>query len=77
MAILAGAGFTAEELGRWSLRLSFRSWVERMRTPEPTAVQIRALFDHAPASAREALAIEADGTFTSAVALLKGEKVMG
>jgi SAM-dependent methyltransferase len=77
LAILAGAGFAAEELGKWPLHLSFRSWVERMRTPEPTAVQIRALFDHAPASAREALAIEADGTFTSAVALLKGEKVMG
>jgi ubiquinone/menaquinone biosynthesis C-methylase UbiE len=77
MIMLNEAGFAAEELGRWPLRLEFRSWVERMRTPEATAAQIQALFERAPASAREALAIEADGTFTCPVALFRGDRVMG
>lgn len=74
LAMLEEAGFTAEDLGRWPLRLPFASWTERMRTPAPTALQIRALFDAAPASTREILAIETDGTFTCPVALLKGDK---
>jgi ubiquinone/menaquinone biosynthesis C-methylase UbiE len=72
IAMLEDAGFAPEELGQWPLRLPFASWTERMRTPEATAVQIRALFEAAPASVREALAIEADGTFTCPVTLVRG-----
>jgi SAM-dependent methyltransferase len=72
VAMLEDAGFAAEALGQWPLRLPFASWTARMRTPEPTAVQIQALFEAAPASVREALAIEADGTFTCPVALVRG-----
>ncbi len=72
IAMLEDAGFAPEELGQWPLRLPFASWTERMRTPEATAVQIRALFEAAPASVREALAIVADGTFTCPVALMRG-----
>jgi hypothetical protein len=43
-----------------------------MRTPAPTAEQIQALFAAAPASVREILHVEADGTFTPSVALLRG-----
>lgn len=71
-AMLVGAGFEVEDLGRFPLRLEFASWTERMRTPEATAAQIRSLFAAAPASVREALAIEEDGTFTCPVALLRG-----
>lgn len=76
IAMLAAAEFAVEDLGRFPLRLEFASWTARMRTPEAAAAQIRALFAAAPASVREALAIEADGTFTCPVALLRG-RVMG
>jgi ubiquinone/menaquinone biosynthesis C-methylase UbiE len=76
IAMLEAAGFAVEDAGRWPLRLPFASWVERMRTPTAAAAQIVALFEAAPSSVREALAIEADGTFTCPVALLRG-RVMG
>jgi SAM-dependent methyltransferase len=76
VAMLEDAGLAPEDLGRWPLRLQFDSWTARMRTPAPTALQIRALFDAAPASVREILAIEEDGTFTCPVALLKGNKAI-
>lgn len=71
-AILEAAGFISEEIGQWPLRLQFASWTERMRTPDPAAAQIRFLFAGAPASVRDALQIEDDGTFTCPVALLRG-----
>jgi ubiquinone/menaquinone biosynthesis C-methylase UbiE len=71
-AMLAAAGLTVEELGQWPLRLSFASWVERMRTPSSIASAIQELFARAPASARETLHVESDGTFTCPVALLRG-----
>ncbi len=77
LAMLEGAGFAADDVGRWPLRLEFAPWTERMQTPEAAADQILALFEGAPASVREALQIEADGTFTCPVALLVGDGVMG
>jgi SAM-dependent methyltransferase len=74
VAMLGTAGFAVEDLGRFPLRLSFGSWIERMRTPELAASQIRALFAAAPASVREMLRIEDDGTFTVPVALLRGRQ---
>jgi hypothetical protein len=70
--MLETAGFAVADLGRFPLRLEFASWTERMRTPAPTAEQIQALFAAAPASLREILHVEADGTFTPSVALLRG-----
>jgi ubiquinone/menaquinone biosynthesis C-methylase UbiE len=72
LAMLETAGFAVADLGRFPLRLEFASWTERMRTPAPTAEQIQALFAAAPASVREILHVEADGTFTPSVALLRG-----
>jgi hypothetical protein len=72
--MLEAAGFAVEELGQWPLRLSFRSWLERMQTPEGVGKQIRALFTAAPASVREALRVEEDGTFTVPVVLLQGRR---
>ena len=71
-AMLEEAGFVADDLGRFPLRLEFASWTERMRTPAPVAAQIRALFAAAPATVRETLRVEDDGTFTVPVALLRG-----
>ena len=71
-AMLEAAGFVAEVLGLFPLRLQFASWTERMRTPEPAAAQIRALFAGAPESVRDALMIEDDGTFTCPVVLMRG-----
>lgn len=71
-AMLEGAGFAVEEMGQYPLRLPFASWTERMRTPEPAAAQILALFAGAPESVRNALWLEEDGTFTCPVALLRG-----
>jgi ubiquinone/menaquinone biosynthesis C-methylase UbiE len=72
--MLEAAGFAVEELRQWPLRLSFRSWLERMQTPEAVGKQIRALFTAAPASVREALRVEEDGTFTVPVVLLQGRR---
>lgn len=71
-ALFAGAGFEAETLGRWTLRLEFDAWVARMRTPELAVAQIRALLDGAPAEVRTALAVEPDHSFSVEVALLRG-----
>jgi ubiquinone/menaquinone biosynthesis C-methylase UbiE len=66
------ADLSFEELGTWPLRLEFESWVTRMETPAPAVAQIRALFDAAPAEVRAALRIEADNTFSSPMALMRG-----
>jgi ubiquinone/menaquinone biosynthesis C-methylase UbiE len=73
-AMLVEAGFIAEDLGRFPLRLEFALWTERMRTPPEVAAQIRALFAAAPATVRDVLQIEDDGTFTAPVALLRGRR---
>ncbi len=69
--MLGAAGLAVEELGSFPLRLEFGWWVTRMRTPPVAVAGIRALLDAAPASVREALRLEADGTFTAPVALLR------
>lgn len=73
-AMLAAAGFSAELLGTWPLRLDFGSWVARMQTPAPAVAQIRALIDGAPREVRDGLAVEGDDAFSFLVptALLRG-----
>lgn len=77
IAMLEAAGFAGVAASLWPVRVDFAAWTGRMQTPAAAAAQVRALFEAAPASVREALAIEADGTFTCPVALLKGVRVMG
>jgi len=72
MAMLSGAGFTAELVYQWDLRLDFSSWVERMATPADAVAVICALFDRAPEDVRSALRLEADYSFTFRGALLRG-----
>lgn len=72
-AMFEAAGLTGfAELGRWPLRLQFDTWVTRMKTPAPTAAEIRRLLDIAPTEVRTALLVEQDHTFSIPVALMRG-----
>jgi ubiquinone/menaquinone biosynthesis C-methylase UbiE len=73
-AMFERAGLRFEELGTWPLRLEFDSWVARMETPAPAVAQIRTLLDDAPAEVRAALKVEADHTFSSPMALMRGTR---
>lgn len=63
-SLLQSAGLLELECAEWATRLDFASWVERMRTPADRVAVIRSLQEGAPREVREALAIEADGSFT-------------
>lgn len=63
-ALLAAAGFGLEREETFAVRLEFRSWVERMRTPPEARDAIRRLQAGAPRQVHEGLAIESDGSFT-------------
>lgn len=62
--LLGSAGLAELEHAAWPLRLEFASWVERMRTPADRVAVIRSLQEGVPREVREALQIEADGSFT-------------
>jgi ubiquinone/menaquinone biosynthesis C-methylase UbiE len=64
-ALLQGAGLELLHYEQWPLRLEFASWVARLRTPAPNVEMIRSLQADAPREVQEALAIEADGSFTA------------
>jgi SAM-dependent methyltransferase len=72
IALLAQAGFAAEVVFTWSLRLDFGAWVQRMATPAEDVAAIRRLLDHAPAEVRDLLCVEADHSFALPGALIKG-----
>ncbi|MGC8518295.1 MAG: class I SAM-dependent methyltransferase [Steroidobacteraceae bacterium] len=61
--LLAPAGLEELEYHQWPVRIEFRSWVERMRTPEASVVAIRTLQSGAPREVQDALALEVDGSF--------------
>lgn len=63
-ALLNSAGFCEVEYREWPTRLEFPSWVARMGAPPDRVAVIRGLQEIAPREVREALAIEADGSFT-------------
>lgn len=73
-SLLDTAGLEELEYREWPTRLEFPSWVARMRTPADRAATIRGLQDCAPREVREALAIEADGSFTIRTALFWARK---
>lgn len=60
---LGRAGFAVESCRTWQLRMDFRVWIERMRTPEDNVRAIRALQRAASAPVRDHFRIEADGSF--------------
>ena len=62
-ALLRSAGLVELDHAQWPIRLEFASWVARMRTPADRAAVIRSLQDGAPQEVRQALRIEADGSF--------------
>jgi ubiquinone/menaquinone biosynthesis C-methylase UbiE len=71
-ALLQAAGFEPLEHCTWNTRLEFRSWVERMRTPEALVSAIRVLQAGAPEEVQRALRIEPDGSFTARTGLFWG-----
>ena len=68
---LARAGFVVDAMRRTRIHLEFKSWVERMRTPPHYVEAVLALQAGASAEVREALAIEADGSFMLDVVMLE------
>ncbi len=74
LRMAVGAGFSAETVGHWPLRLEFESWVARMNTPFLAITQIRTLIDGAPRDLRAALAIGEGYSFTVPTALIRGVK---
>ncbi len=74
-SLLHCAGLTELEYREWSTRLEFSSWVARMRTPADRAAVIRGLQEAAPREVREALSLEADGSFALRTGLFWLRKV--
>ena len=68
-SLLQVAGLEEVAYRDWPTRLEFSSWVARMGTPSDRVGVIRGLQESAPREVREALAIEADGSFTLRTAL--------
>lgn len=75
LAMAQAAGLEGELLETWALRLEFRSWVERMRTPAASVAQIQALFDGAPIEVRNDFALEPDYTFCVPLALIRAKRI--
>jgi ubiquinone/menaquinone biosynthesis C-methylase UbiE len=71
--MLDEAGFTAEVVFTWELRLEFDPWVQRIATPPEEVAMLRRLFDHAPAEVRARLQIGPDYAFTIQGALIRAE----
>lgn len=63
-ALLWSAHLVELEHNQWPMRLEFGSWVQRMGTPGDRVAVLRSLQQGAPHEVREALQIEADGSFT-------------
>ncbi len=63
-SLLHAVGLVELEHHQWPTRLEFSSWVARMDTPADRVAAIRDLQEAAPREVKEALAIEADGSFT-------------
>ena len=74
-SLLHRVGLTELEYREWPTRLEFSSWVARMRTPADRAAVIRGLQEAAPREVREALSLEADGSFALRTGLFWLRKV--
>ena len=74
LALLRGIGIEVLQEQRWPTRLQFDTWVQRMHTPETMVRAIRQLLQGAPREVREALQVEADGSFTPSTGLWWGRR---
>lgn len=64
VAALAHAGFRVCRTSKRRIRMDYRSWVDRMQTPEPHRTAIRSLQHLASAQTAAYFAIESDGSFS-------------
>jgi SAM-dependent methyltransferase len=69
--MLEAAGFSAEVLRTWNIRIDFASWVARVATPELEVAMLRSLFASAIDELRDAFGISGDGSFDIPAALLR------
>jgi ubiquinone/menaquinone biosynthesis C-methylase UbiE len=73
--MLRAAGFAPEPAKEYPMRLEFRSWVERMNTPEPHVRAIRSLQGIAADEVVRHFAIETDGSFSFSTMLIVARAV--
>jgi hypothetical protein len=73
-AAIARAGLLPASVRAFRLRLEFRSWVERMNTPELQVQAIRALQTSVSSVATSYFDTEADGSYKIDVALFTASK---
>lgn len=64
------AGFEVEKVEKQTLRLEFKSWIERMQTPDFAVETLQYLLKKAPTLFREHYQVSEDGSFTSEVMVL-------
>ncbi len=74
-ALLRGIGVDVRVMERWGTRLEFAPWIARIHTPANKAEIIRAMLSEAPAEVRDALRVEADGSFHASTGLWWGQRV--
>ncbi|MCL2658409.1 MAG: class I SAM-dependent methyltransferase [Betaproteobacteria bacterium] len=67
------AGIDILGYAHWPVRIEFASWVERMRTPAAKVEVIKTIQAEASQEVVDALAIEADGSFTMRTSLFWGQ----
>ena len=62
--------------GRFSMRIDFEPWIERLATPGWAAAAVGSLLDAAPDAVRDALCVRGGGdySFSMPIALLRGRK---
>jgi ubiquinone/menaquinone biosynthesis C-methylase UbiE len=71
---LTSLGFEVGRVEKYRLRLEFKSWIERMKTPETHVTAIRSLQQRASAAVTDYFEIEDDGSFTVDTMLLVAHK---
>jgi len=76
-AAIARAGLLPGSVTPFRLRLDFKSWVERMNTPQVQVEAIRALQTAVSAAATRHFETEADGSYRIDVALFQASKAPG
>jgi ubiquinone/menaquinone biosynthesis C-methylase UbiE len=74
LGMLTDAGFDAEEVFTFPVRLDFSDWVGRVATPPEDVAALRNLLDGAPQEVRAILAVEVDHSFTLQGAVIRGRK---
>lgn len=70
MNFAESAGFKIEQVEKQSLKLDFKSWVERMQTPKDAIATLRFLQQKAADMVKKYYQIQSDGSFQSEVLYL-------